>query len=70
MYKYCIYGTDIGVSFIRHGYARWQYISDDRDNGLFETARRELNLPSANELISSQSNNEANVSARTYQFPN
>uniref|UniRef100_A0A453QYV7 CHD3-type chromatin-remodeling factor PICKLE n=1 Tax=Aegilops tauschii subsp. strangulata TaxID=200361 RepID=A0A453QYV7_AEGTS len=47
-------------ALIKHGYARWQYISDDRDNGLFETARRELNLPSANELISSQSNNEAN----------
>ncbi|XP_047075437.1 CHD3-type chromatin-remodeling factor PICKLE [Lolium rigidum] len=47
-------------ALVKHGYARWQYISDDRENGLFEAARRELNLPSANELISSQPNNEAN----------
>ncbi|XP_062228270.1 CHD3-type chromatin-remodeling factor PICKLE-like [Phragmites australis] len=45
---------------IKHGYARWQYISDDRENGLFEAARRELNLPSANELIGVQLNNETN----------
>ncbi|VAI83540.1 unnamed protein product [Triticum turgidum subsp. durum] len=54
-------------ALIKHGYARWQYISDDRDNGLFETARRELNLPSANELISSQSNNEANGNLESTQ---
>ncbi|CAN6190414.1 unnamed protein product [Urochloa humidicola] len=36
---------------LKHGYARWQYISDDRDNGLFEAARLELNLPSVNEII-------------------
>ena len=52
----------ICFAFIRHGYARWQYISDDRENGLFEAARQELNLPSANEIIGAQSNNEANVS--------
>uniref|UniRef100_J3MBV3 Uncharacterized protein n=1 Tax=Oryza brachyantha TaxID=4533 RepID=J3MBV3_ORYBR len=47
-------------ALIKHGYARWQYISDDRDNGLFEAARQELKLPTANELISAHSNNEAN----------
>ncbi|KAG8093796.1 hypothetical protein GUJ93_ZPchr0012g21180 [Zizania palustris] len=47
-------------ALIKHGYARWQYISDDRDNGLFEAARRELKLPSANEVISAHPNNEAN----------
>jgi chromodomain-helicase-DNA-binding protein 4 len=51
--------------FIRHGYARWQYISDDRENGLFETARLEQNLPSVNDLIGSHTYNEANVSMRT-----
>jgi len=45
---------------LKHGYARWQYISDDRDNGLFETARRELNLPSINEIIGAQLNNVEN----------
>ncbi|KAK3131779.1 hypothetical protein QOZ80_6AG0511350 [Eleusine coracana subsp. coracana] len=44
----------------KHGYARWQYISDDRENGLFEAARLEQNLPSVNELIGSQANNVAN----------
>jgi chromodomain-helicase-DNA-binding protein 4 len=53
-------------ALIKHGYARWQYISDDRDNGLFEAARRELNLPSANELISAQSN-EANGNLESTQ---
>ncbi|AQL01563.1 Putative homeodomain-like transcription factor superfamily protein [Zea mays] len=46
---------------LKHGYARWQYISDDRENGLFEAARRELHLPSVNEIIGAQLN-EANVS--------
>jgi chromodomain-helicase-DNA-binding protein 4 len=45
---------------LKHGYARWQYISDDRDNGLFEAARRELNLPSINEIIGAQLNNVEN----------
>ncbi|KAL6606072.1 hypothetical protein ACP70R_041725 [Stipagrostis hirtigluma subsp. patula] len=44
---------------LKHGYARWQYISDDRENGLFEAARREQGLPSANEIIDAQST-EAN----------
>ncbi|KAL6861920.1 hypothetical protein ACP4OV_017620 [Aristida adscensionis] len=44
---------------IKHGWARWQSISDDRENGLFEAARRELNLPSATEIIDAQST-EAN----------
>lgn len=44
---------------LKHGYARWQYISDDRENGLFEAARRELHLPSVNEIIGAQLN-EAN----------
>lgn len=52
----------ICFGFIRHGYARWQYVSDDRENGLFEAARRELNLPAVNEIVGSQLNNEANVS--------
>lgn len=51
----------ICFAFTRHGYARWQYISDDRENGLFEAARRELHLPSVNEIIGAQLN-EANVS--------
>lgn len=54
-------------ALIKHGYARWQYISDDRDNGLFEAARQELNLPSANELISSQSNNDTNGNLESAQ---
>ncbi|CAM0913117.1 unnamed protein product [Alopecurus aequalis] len=54
-------------ALIKHGYARWQYISDDRENGLFEAARIELNLPSANELISSQANNEANGNLESTQ---
>nr|CAB3469615.1 unnamed protein product [Digitaria exilis] len=33
---------------LKHGYARWQYISDDRENGLFEAARCELSLPPGN----------------------
>ncbi|CAN6214832.1 unnamed protein product [Urochloa humidicola] len=43
---------------LKHGYARWQYISDDRDNGLFEAARLELNLPSVNEIIAQLNNVE------------
>ena len=54
--------------FIRHGYARWQYISDDRNNGLFEAARRELNLPSINEIIGAQLNNVENVSMCSLSF--
>jgi chromodomain-helicase-DNA-binding protein 4 len=54
--------------FIRHGYARWQYISDDRENGLFEAARLEQNLPSVNEFIGSHANSEANVSMCTWSF--
>ncbi|WVZ82247.1 hypothetical protein U9M48_029533 [Paspalum notatum var. saurae] len=52
---------------LKHGYARWQYISDDRDNGLFEAARRELNLPSASELIGAQLNNDANGNLESTQ---
>ncbi|KAG2604632.1 hypothetical protein PVAP13_4NG114681 [Panicum virgatum] len=45
---------------LKHGYARWQYISDDRNNGLFEAARRELNLPSINEIMGAQLSNVEN----------
>ncbi|TVU12298.1 hypothetical protein EJB05_45935 [Eragrostis curvula] len=45
---------------IKHGYARWQYISDDRGNGLFEAARREQKLPPSNEIVGSHANNEPN----------
>uniref|UniRef100_A0A0E0DXZ4 DNA helicase n=1 Tax=Oryza meridionalis TaxID=40149 RepID=A0A0E0DXZ4_9ORYZ len=54
-------------ALIKHGYARWQYISDDRDNGIFEAARQELRLPTANELINSHSNNETNGNLESTQ---
>uniref|UniRef100_A0A0D9WMM4 CHD3-type chromatin-remodeling factor PICKLE n=1 Tax=Leersia perrieri TaxID=77586 RepID=A0A0D9WMM4_9ORYZ len=54
-------------ALIKHGYARWQYISDDRDNGLFEAARQELKLPTASELISAHSNNDANGNVENTQ---
>lgn len=33
---------------LRHGYARWQYIVEDKDVGLAEIVRQELNLPGMN----------------------
>lgn len=35
-------------AILKHGYARWQYIVEDKDVGLAEIVRQELNLPVIN----------------------
>ncbi|XP_020686638.1 CHD3-type chromatin-remodeling factor PICKLE isoform X2 [Dendrobium catenatum] len=35
-------------AILKHGYARWQYIVEDKDFGLAEIVRQELNLPVIN----------------------